>query len=178
MNTVIESIAGEYRRYRALAEAAFAQVPDQALSESGPNGGNSLVVIAWHIAGNLESRFSDFLTSDGEKPWRNREDEFRARNVSRAELMARWNQGWAVLETTVQSLNDGDLVGAVRIRGQELAVHDALHRSLAHTSYHVGQIVYLAHAICGDAWKYLSIPPGGSRAYNANPTHERPPTKT
>jgi hypothetical protein len=92
--------------------------------------------------------------------------------------MARWNQGWAVLETTVQSLNDGDLVGAVRIRGQELAVHDALHRSLAHTSYHVGQIVYLAHAICGDAWKYLSIPPGGSRAYNANPTHERPPTKT
>jgi hypothetical protein len=174
MNTLIRSIEGEYRRYKALADAALAQVPDARLSEAGPSGGNSLAVICWHVSGNLRSRFSDFLTSDGEKPWRQRDEEFAARAVSREELAVKWAQGWDVLFAALGSLTDADLTKTVLIRAQPMAVHEALHRSLAHTSYHVGQIVYLAHALCGDAWRYLSIAPGASAAYNADPRAEKP----
>ena len=173
MNALIKSIEGEYLRYKALAESALKQVPETALSQSGPSDGNSLAVICWHLSGNLKSRFTDFLTSDGEKPWRNREEEFAARSVSRAELMEKWTDGWQALLGVLQQLTDADLTKTVLIRGQPLLVHEALHRSLAHASYHVGQIVYLAHAICGSGWKYLSIAPGGSAAYNANPLYEK-----
>ena len=172
-NTLIKSIEGEYRRYKALADSALEQVPDDKLSDSAPLNGNSLAIICWHVAGNLQSRFTDFLTSDGEKPWRQREEEFPRRTVSRAELNEKWNAGWDVLFATLAELTDDDLTGSVAIRGQPLAVHEALHRSLAHASYHVGQIVYLAHAISGDRWKYLSIPPGGSAAYNADPRFDK-----
>ena len=175
MNALIASIEAEYRRYKALAEGALEQVPEASLSEPGP-AGNSLATLCWHISGNLQSRFSDFLASDGEKPWRDREEEFAARTVSRAELLAKWQQGWTVLLSTLGQLTDADLVKTVSIRGQPLAVHEALHRSLAHISYHVGQIVLLAHAICGAKWRYLSIPPGGSAAYNANPQYEKAAT--
>jgi uncharacterized protein YndB with AHSA1/START domain len=119
------------------------------------------------------SRFTGFLTSDGEKPWRKREEEFSPRAVSRAELMEKWTDGWQVLLGALADLTDGDLTKTVLIRGQPLLVHEALHRSMAHASYHVGQIVYVAHAICGANWRYLSIPPGGSAAYNANPQYEK-----
>lgn len=173
MDSIIKSIEAEYLRYRGLAESALAQVPDEALSEPGPSGGNSLAVICWHLSGNLKSRFTDFLTSDGEKPWRKREEEFAARSVSRAELMEKWNVGWQVLLETLRALADPDLEKTVLIRGQPLLVHEALHRSLAHASYHVGQIVYLAHVTRGAGWQYLSIPPGGSAAYDANPRYEK-----
>lgn len=172
MNTLIKSIGAEYRRYQALAEAALEQVPETALSEPGPSGGNSIVIICWHVAGNLRSRFTDFLASDGEKPWRAREEEFAQRTVSRPELLAKWKSGWDVLYAALEGLTDADLSRTVTIRGQPLAVHEALHRSVAHTSYHVGQIVYLAHALAGEKWRYLSIPPGGSAAYNADPRFE------
>ncbi len=173
MTSIIQSIEGEYRRYKALAEAALEQVPETALSEPGPSGGNSLATICWHISGNLQSRFTDFLTTDGEKPWRQREEEFAARTVSRADLAAKWSQGWDALLATLATLTDVDLTKSITIRGQALSVHEALHRSLAHTSYHVGQIVYVAHAIRGRDWRYLSIPPGRSDTYNANPTGEK-----
>lgn len=173
MRTIIQSAEAEYRRYKALAESALAQVPERMLSELGPNRGNSLAIICWHLSGNLKSRFTEFLTSDGEKPWRTRDDEFALRSASRAELLEKWSDGWAVLLSALAELNDEDLTKTVRIRGQSLAVHEALMRSLAHVSYHVGQIVYLAHAIVGAEWKYLTIPPGGSAAYNANPQFER-----
>ena len=131
-------------------------------------------MIVWHLSGNLASRFTDFLTSDGEKPWRHREEEFAARTVTRDGLMEKWRQGWGVLFEALAGLTDDDLQGQVAIRGQSLAVHDALHRSLAHASYHVGQIVYLAKLKRGADWRSLSIPPGGSAAYNQNPTLERP----
>lgn len=171
---LINSIRDEYVRYKSYAEGALAQVPENDLSRAGPGDGNSLAVICWHMAGNLQSRFTDFLTSDGEKPWRQREEEFARRNVSRDELMEKWNAGWSVLFDTLGSLTDDDLLKPVTIRGQSLAVHEALNRSLAHAAYHVGQIVYVAHAICGSEWNYLSIPPGGSAAYNANPQFEKP----
>ena len=174
MNILIQSIEAEYRRYKALAEGALAQVPDPLLSAPGPGNGNSLVTICWHVAGNLQSRFTDFLTSDGEKPWRRREEEFVARTVSREVLLAKWAAGWDVLLSTLASLSDDDLRTTVTIRRQPLAVHEALHRSLAHLSYHVGQIVYLAHSLCGSDWQYLSIPPGGSDAVNAQPAFDKP----
>ena len=173
LNALIKSIEAEYLRYKALAESALKQVPEPLLSQSGPANGNSLAVICWHVSGNLKSRFTDFLTSDGEKPWRNREEEFAARAVSRSELMDKWSDGWQALLGALHELTDDDLGRTIHIRGQPMLVHEALHRSLAHASYHVGQIVYLAHAICGEDWKYLSIAPGGSAAYNANPMYEK-----
>jgi hypothetical protein len=173
-NTLIKSIEAEFRRYKALAEGALVQVADPLLSSPGPSNGNSLATICWHVAGNLQSRFTEFLSSDGEKPWRRREEEFLARTVSREALLEKWAAGWEVLFATLATLSDADLPAAVTIRGQSLAVHEALHRSLAHVSYHVGQIVYLAHALSGPAWRYLSIPPGGSDAYNARPAYDKP----
>ena len=149
-------------RYRALAEAAMAQLDDAELSAPGPGGGSSIATIVWHISGNLRSRFTDFLTSDGEKPWRQREEEFEQRVVARDELLARWDGGWEPLLQTLDGLTDEDLGKAVKIRGTSLTVLEALHRSLAHLSYHVGQIVYLAKSARGREWQYMSIPPGGS----------------
>jgi uncharacterized damage-inducible protein DinB len=174
MRTLIESIRAEYLRYKALAEAAMQQLDESQLSASDPNGGNSIATICWHLSGNLRSRFTDFLTSDGEKPWRNREEEFEARAVSRAELSAKWEQGWSALFQALDGLDNDRLGATVTIRGEPLLVHQALHRSLAHTTYHVGQIVYVAKALRGRQWTYLSIPPGGSDAYNKNPAFERP----
>lgn len=170
----VESIAGEYQRYHALAEAAFAQLRDDELCAPAPGGGNSVAVIVWHVGGNFASRFTDFLTTDGEKPWRNREEEFDDRQVSRAELMAKWHAGWQPLAHTLATLTDADLTGTIRIRGQELSVHAALHRSLAHFAYHVGQIVFVAKTLRGEQWQSLSIPRGGSEAYNRAPVNDRP----
>jgi len=165
MRELIESIRGEYDRYKALGEGAVAQVDDRELSQPGPGGGNSLAVICWHISGNFQSRFTDFLTSDGEKPWRNREEEFDDRAVSRAEFLEKWEGGWRVLFAALDALGDDQLRDTVTIRGQALKVHEALHRSLAHVAYHVGQMVYAARALRGDAWKSLSIPRGQSNSY-------------
>ena len=170
--TILESIRAEYLRYKALAEAAIAQVTDADLSAVAAPPGNSIATICWHVSGNLQSRFTDFLTSDGEKPWRKRDEEFDARSVSRGELLAKWQQGWDVLVAALSELDEAKLSGTVVIRGQRLAVHEALHRSLAHTSYHVGQIVHIAKSARGADWTYLSIPPGGSASYNQNPTGE------
>ena len=166
MTTFIDSIRAEYLRYKALAEAAINQLPEKALSAEGPDGGNSIAVICWHISGNLRSRFTDFLTSDGEKPWRNRDEEFEARTVSREALLVKWNQGWDALLGALASLDDQQLQQAVTILGQPLQVQEALHRSLAHLAYHVGQVVYIAKSMRGKDWTYLSIAPGMSNAFN------------
>jgi len=172
---VIASIEDEYRRYRAIAEGAFDQLPEAQLGAGG-DGTSSVATIAWHISGNLASRFTDFLTSDGEKPWRNRESEFESREgITAAELRSKWDGGWAILLDALALLTDEDLSRAVTIRGVSLTVLEALHRSLAHAAYHVGQIVYRAKALRGAGWTYLSIPPGGSEAYNRNPTREKAP---
>jgi GNAT superfamily N-acetyltransferase len=173
MADLISVIAAEYRRYKALADAAFAQLEDPELSQPGPNGGNSIAVLVWHVAGNLASRFTDFRTSDGEKPWRHRDEEFVQRTVSREELLEKWESGWRALFSALEGLTDDDLKATVTVRGEPLGIDQALMRSVAHTAYHVGQMLYLAKAIKGIGWKYLSIPPGGSEAYNQAPMFER-----
>jgi uncharacterized damage-inducible protein DinB len=175
MRTVLSSIEAEYRRYKRLGEGAIAQLEREGLAARPAGDGNSVAVIVWHLAGNLKSRFTDFLTTDGEKPWRDRESEFEARDVCPAEVLAKWEDGWRVLFAATAGLADADLSRPVRIRGQELSVAEALHRSLAHASYHVGQIVFLARSLRGGAWEFLTIPPGQTDQYNRDPTREKGP---
>jgi len=163
---VVHSIESEYKRYKALADAAIAQVSDEELAHAAPGGGNSIEMMVRHIAGNLQSRFTDFRTSDGEKPWRNRDEEFEAVAPNRSELLEAWETGWKALFDAVSALGDDDLAETVTIRQQPLRIDEALHRSLAHAAYHVGQIVFLAKAMRGDAWRCLSIPRGMSEAFN------------
>jgi uncharacterized damage-inducible protein DinB len=170
---VIQSIELEYRRYKALGEKSLAQVQDDQLCVESAGGGNSLAILVRHMSGNLKSRFTDFLTTDGEKPWRNRESEFSRAPLTRAEIDAMWESGWQVLFDAIEPLTDADLFRTVQIRGQSCTVIEALHRSVAHAAYHSGQMVFLARGLCGDSWQFLSIPPGGTAAYNRNPTIER-----
>ena len=174
MTSNVESIKGEYLRYKGLADAAIAQIPEPALCARASDTDNSIAIICWHLSGNLESRFTDFLTSDGEKPWRHREEEFEGRSATRQELVAKWNRGWEVLLTSLSELSDVDLQRGVTIRSQSVQVNEALHRSLGHVAYHVGQIVYLAKSLQGKRWQYLTIPPGQSDAYNRAPGSEKP----
>jgi hypothetical protein len=162
---VLRSIESEFRRYKGLGEGAIAQLDDADFGR--PVGaGNSVAILVWHISGNLKSRFTDFLTSDGEKPWRARDEEFVSRLVTRAQLLEKWEEGWTTLFAALHTLKAEDLTRTVTIRNQPLAVHEALERSLSHASYHVGQIVYIAKSLRGDRWKYMSIPPGKSEEYN------------
>jgi hypothetical protein len=167
MRDTVTSIEEEYLRYKKLGEKALAQVTDADLSREPPGNGNSLAALVWHIAGNLESRFTDFRTADGEKPTRDRDSEFLSREVTRAELLDKWERGWAPLLAEVKVLTDADLAASIVIRTQPLRIDQALERSLAHAAYHVGQIVYLAKLWAGDRWGSLSIPMGQSAAFNA-----------
>jgi uncharacterized damage-inducible protein DinB len=163
---VVSSIEAEYRRYQRLGEESIRQLDAEALVRQPPGDGNSVAAIVWHVAGNLRSRFTDFLTTDGEKPWRDRESEFAPRAVSVADVRGKWDEGWNVLLETLSTLSDADLSRTVTIRGQSLSVLDALQRSVTHASYHVGQIVFLARSLRGKRWEWLSIPPGKSDEYN------------
>jgi hypothetical protein len=172
MTPHLEAIADEYTRYKALGEAAIAQLDDDELALTASDGGNSIIAIVWHLAGNLESRFTDFRTSDGEKPWRDRDEEFVLRRVTKAALLEKWERGWRALLGAVGELTDADLLQTVAIRRQQLRIDQALQRSLAHTAYHVGQIVFLAKQIRSGGWRCLSIPLGGSAAHNARGADE------
>jgi uncharacterized damage-inducible protein DinB len=172
MSPHVEAIADEYTRYKALGEAAIAQLDDEELALTASEGGNSMITIVWHLAGNLESRFTDFRTSDGEKPWRDRDEEFMPRRVTKVELLEKWERGWSALLAAVGELADADLSQTVTIRRQPLRIDQALQRSLAHSAYHIGQIVFLAKQIRSGGWRCLSIPLGGSAAHNARGADE------
>jgi len=169
MTTVIDSVRGEYLRYKELGEKAIAQLSDEDLSRDLAGDANSIATICWHISGNLKSRFTDFLTSDGEKPWRKRDEEFIFRSVTREELIAKWEEGWAVMFNEIRLLTDADLNRSVIIRSESFSVVETLHRLMAHAAYHTGQIVYLAKAFRAGNWECLSIPLGMSEEFGRNP---------
>lgn len=173
---LVKHFIDEYARYRTLGAKALAQAPDDALARVPAPESNSIATIVRHVSGNLLSRFTDFLTSDGEKPWRDRDVEFEERPATRAELVELWNRAFTVALDQLSALGDDDLARTVRIRGAELTVHEALCRSLAHTAMHTGQVVLLAKMFAGSAWRTLSIPRGQSAAYNANPRGEHAAT--
>lgn len=165
--TTCSSLRKLFLYYKDLGEKAIGQVKDDDLHRVIGDDGNSLAVIVQHVAGNARSRFTDFLSSDGEKPWRDREAEFTERPTTRAELLADWESGWACLFSALDHLNDTDLERLVYIRNEGHTVQEALHRQLAHYAYHVGQLVLLARSFVGREWRSLSIPRGASAAFNA-----------
>jgi hypothetical protein len=169
MNVAAEFLAATMNAFEAnkrLADRAVEQVPDDRLHVALDANTNSIAVIMKHVAGNLLSRWNDFLTTDGEKPWRDRDGEFVDTFGSRAELLEHWELGWACLRATVQSLKPEDLGKTVLIRGEPHSVPLALERSLGHTCYHIGQIVQVARILAGDRWQTLTIPRGGSEQFN------------
>ena len=165
----------QLRGHKRMAEAAIAQLDEQQFFASLDAGGNSASVLAKHIAGNQRSRFTDFLTADGEKPDRHRDREFEMdANASRAEVMAAWEQGWTLLFATVESLHPEDVMRTVTIRSEPHTVLQALNRALAHYAQHIGQIVFLAKHLRGREWKTLSIARGESEKFKtANPAGYR-----
>ena len=176
----LEDLAVLFRKTRSLAEGAIAQASDDDLFRQVDDESNSIAIVMRHVAGNLRSRFTDFLTSDGEKPDRHRDAEFEIpAGTTRETVVADWNLGFSRLENTLASLTPPDLVKEVRIRGEQMTVLAALHRSLAHTSMHVGQIVMVAKHLRGSAWRTLSIPRGQSDTFmgqrNQEPTRNPEP---
>lgn len=168
--TELDLARREFTRLKALAERAMAQTTDdQFFAAPGPED-NSIAVIVKHLAGNARSRWRDFLTSDGEKPDRHRDQEFEiAGQDSRAQLMAAWDTGWTLMFDAIGPLGPADLDRTVTIRGEALTVRQAITRQITHYAYHVGQIVYVARHYAGAGWTSLSIPKGQSEQFNRNP---------
>jgi uncharacterized damage-inducible protein DinB len=163
---LIDDFRAQYANYRQLAEKALAQMPDAELNRVIAPEGNSAAMLVRHVSGNFVSRFTNFLTEDGEKPDRERDREFDERPYSRAEVNELWARGFAVVDDALAPLADADLERTVTIRQQPMTVHAALTRSLAHLAYHVGQIVLLARIHAAGPWDSLSIPRGQSQSYD------------
>jgi hypothetical protein len=152
--------------YKKLAERAMDQVTDEQLFATLDGEANSIAIIVKHMSGNMLSRWTDFLTSDGEKPNRNRDGEFEEPPATRDALLATWEAGWACLFAALQPLNDADLARTITIRGEAHSVLQAINRQLAHYPHHIGQIVLLAKHFAGDRWQTLSVPRKGSAEFN------------
>ena len=161
------------RQYKALGEKAMAQADENGLQARLDPEMNSIALIVKHLAGNMRSRWTDFLTADGEKPDRQRDREFEDAPATRAEVMAMWEEGWAHVFTALEPLSDDDLVRKVTIRGETHSVMQAITRQIAHYALHVGQMVFLAKHLSGGTWKSVSIPRGESEAYNRKVRAER-----
>ncbi|ATL46186.1 hypothetical protein COR50_02825 [Chitinophaga caeni] len=167
MESYLESIKKQFLYYKKLGEDAMLQVPDEALFWQYNQNSNSIAIIVNHIAGNMLSRFTNFLDSDGEKSWRNRDAEFEMPLFDNREaLLQRWNEGWNCLLGTLELLKEEDLGRIVYIRNDGHTVVEALNRQLAHYPYHVGQMVFIAKMLKDDDWKSLSIPKNRSSEYN------------
>lgn len=162
----VSAILNAFEANKKLADRAVAQVPDEKLHVALDANTNSVAVIMKHVAGNLRSRWTDCLTTDGEKPSRNRDDEFVDTFRSRAEVLETWERGWECLFSALRELRPEDLTKTMLIRGEPHSVPLALSRSLGHTCYHIGQIVQVARVHAGDAWNTLTIARGGSRQFN------------
>jgi hypothetical protein len=162
----LEDSLALFRQYRNLAERAMAQVTDEQLTQVLDQEMNSIALIVKHMAGNMRSRWTDFLVSDGEKPDRNRDSEFVDPPTDRAALMAVWDQGWKYVFDALEPLTEPDLQRTVTIRGEAHSVLQAINRQIAHYAYHCGQIVLLAKHFRGEEWQSLSIPRNRSAAFN------------
>jgi uncharacterized damage-inducible protein DinB len=164
--TFLSAITNAFEANKRMADRAVEQVPDEKLHTPLDANTNSIAVTMKHVAGNLLSRWTDFLTTDGEKPWRHRDDEFVDSFGSRQELLEYWERGWACVRQALASLKSEDLEKTITIRGEPHSVPLALERSLGHTCYHIGQIVQVARIHAGDNWKTLTIPRGASEQFN------------
>lgn len=172
LSTVIRRL----KYYKELGERAFEQIEEKDFHWQPSSESNSIAVIIQHLAGNMLSRWTNFLTEDGEKDWRDRDDEFEVHTYSRQQLIDLWNKGWNCFLDTLNSLKSEDLLKIIHIRDESLSAIDAISRQLAHYPYHIGQIVYIGRLIKNESWKSLSIPKKGSQQYNEG-DHPKDPAK-
>ncbi|MED1600395.1 DUF1572 family protein [Alkalihalophilus marmarensis] len=163
----IRVITARFNNVKELGDKTIEQLSDEELLWSLNDESNSIAVIIKHVSGNMISRWTDFMTSDGEKEWRNRDEEFTIAAYSKAELIEYWDNGWTVMLDSLKSLKEEDLLKAVYIRGEGHLVIEAIERQLSHYSYHIGQIVYIAKQIKGSEWSSLSIPKGKSEEFKS-----------
>ena len=177
MSTTMEFLSSTiiaFESNKRLADRAIEQVPDEKLREALDPNTNSIAVIMKHVSGNLTSRWTDFLTTDGEKPTRDRDSEFVDSFGSRTGVLEFWERGWSRLFATLRSLTEADLEQTVCIRGEVHSVPLAIERSLGHTCYHIGQIMLIARIHAGEHWKVLTIPKGGSKEYSQKNWGQQP----
>jgi hypothetical protein len=163
----LESSIKQLQYYKLLGEKAIEQLPDDKLFWQYNEDSNSIAIIVQHLWGNMLSRWTDFLTTDGEKEWRNRDAEFENSIQTKEELITKWNQGWDCFLNALKQLTGDDLQKIIYIRNQGHTVMEAINRQLAHYPYHIGQIVYIAKMAINGDWKSLSIPKGNSQTFNA-----------
>lgn len=162
LSTVIKRL----KYYKELGEKTFEQLDEKDLHVLPTSESNSIAIIVQHLTGNMLSRFTNFLTEDGEKEWRQRDDEFEVHNYSKQQVIDLWNKGWECCFNALESLTENDLMTMIYIRKEPLTVVDAINRQLAHYPYHIGQIVYIGRMIKNTDWKSLTIPKGQSLQYN------------
>lgn len=172
--TYYDEVRRSFRGYKRLADGGLAQLSDQDFFRAPDPESNSAALLVKHVAGNLRSRWKDFLTTDGEKPDRNRDQEFvLAPEDTRADLMRRWEESFRIVFDTISSLTPEDFSRTITIRGDAHTILQAMNRSLLHTAYHVGQILYLGKHLRGAEWNVLSIPRGKSKEFNRMKPEER-----
>jgi hypothetical protein len=172
----IEEIRRQFRGYKRLGDGALSQLKDEELFVTLDPEANSVAIIVKHLAGNMRSRFTDFLTTDGEKPDRHRDQEFElSSETTRADVLRWWESGWSCVFSAIAALKPEDVQRTVTIRGEPHTVLQAINRQVAHYAYHVGQIVFLAKHLRSKEWKSLSIPRGQSEEFNRKPVAERKP---
>ncbi len=167
MNGYLTSVKKEFASFKSLGDRSFEQLSDEHIFWQANENSNSIATIVKHLSGNMLSRWTDFLRTDGEKSWRKRDSEFENDLETREDMLELWETGWNCLFNTLNSLSDNDLEKTIRIRNEEHSVIEAINRQLAHYPYHVGQIVFLAKMLKPGEWTSLSIPKGGSDHFNS-----------
>lgn len=172
-NEFLQTAVKRIKYYKELGDKTFAQLTDADFHFQPNEASNSIAIIIQHMSGNMLSRWTDFLTADGEKGWRNRDIEFEEQNMSGQELITFWEKGWECFLDALNSLTEEDLLKTIYIRSEGLTVMDAIHRQLAHYPYHVGQIIYIGRMIKNENWQNLSIPKGRSGDFNKEMNAEK-----
>ncbi len=167
-NDFLDSAKKQFGYYKMLGEKTFSQLTDEQLFKQWNEESNSIATIVKHLWGNMLSRWTDFLTTDGEKEWRQRDAEFKNDIADRTELIEKWNEGWTCLFEAINSLTENDLTKEIFIRNQGHTITEAINRQLSHYPYHVGQIVVIGKLLCNEKWISLSISKGNSKEYNAD----------
>ncbi len=167
-NDYLESVKKQFEYYKMLGEKTFAQLEEEQFFWQYNQESNSIAFIVSHLCGNMLSRWTDFLTSDGEKEWRQRDAEFENSTTTKQQVIDQWNQGWQCLFDAINSLKEEDLAKIIYIRNMGHSVTEAINRQLAHYPYHVGQIVFIGKMVCDQNWASLSIPRNKSSEYNAD----------
>ena len=162
----LKSVLFEFRRYKSMGDKTFVQISDKDIHWKYAQTDNSIAIIVKHMVGNMMSRWTNFLTEDGEKSWRERDLEFKEPYVSKAEMIASWEKGWKCLFDALSQINTTNFQSKITIRGEEHTIVEAINRQLAHYANHVGQIVFIGRMIKGSEWTSLSIPKGASKAFN------------